>query len=50
MKPKTTLHFLLSRDAVFSVRMVTALQWPGSELPHVARKHEVFLYMYQVIS
>jgi len=27
-----------------------ALQWPGSELPHVTRKLEVFLYMYQVIS
>jgi len=24
--------------------------WPGSELPHITRKLEVFLYMYPLIS
>jgi hypothetical protein len=31
-------------------RMVTALQWPRSEPPHVTRKLEVFLSMCQVVS
>jgi len=29
---------------------VTTLQWPGSELPHVAGKLEVLLNMHQVTS
>jgi len=49
MKPKMTWYFLLSRYQ-FRVRTVTVLQWPGSELPHVAGKLEVFLYVYQIIS
>jgi len=30
--------------------MVTVLQCPGRELSHVTGKHELFLYIYQVIS
>jgi len=39
MKPKTALRFLLFTRH-FRVRTVTALQWPGSYLPHVAGKLE----------
>jgi len=49
MKPKATLHFLLL-SCHFRVRMVTALQWPGRELPHVTGKLEVFLNIYDIIS
>jgi len=48
VKSKTTLCCFLLRHH-FWVRMVTALQWPGSKLAHVTMKPEVFLYMNQII-
>jgi len=36
---------LLLLERHFSVRRVTALQWSGSELLHVTKKLEVFLFM-----
>jgi len=47
MKPNINLHILLRH---FRIKAVRALQWVGSELPHVTSKLEELLYEYLAIA